>query len=48
MKKKIYVTPDVKNISFCNDSVILSTSSDTLLNPYYSLDYDDEDDEFSN
>ncbi len=45
MVKLIYETPSVQTLELCTESALLALSDPTK-NLYYSLDRDDEDNEF--
>ena len=46
MKKSTYESPSVQAIELCYESALLA-ASDPTKNPYYSLDWDEEDKEFA-
>lgn len=46
MKKSTYESPSVQAIELCSESALLA-ASDATKNPYYSLDWDEEDNEFA-
>ena len=46
MIKSTYESPSVQAIELCSESALLAVS-DATKNPYYSLDWDEEDNEFA-